>query len=168
MTALAISGHAAPHGELLVVTLGELRLGLLLGDVEEIVRAVAISALPKAPPITEGIIDVRGRIVPVVNLRVRFGQPPRAVCLDDHFVLARAGGRTIALRADGPARLARYDADALCDARLIAEAEHVAGIATLPDGIVAITDLVAVLSEAEARALDEAIHEAVHVRAETA
>lgn len=155
--AAAQASDTAPE-ELLVLTLGRLRLGLRLTDVERIVRAVAITPLPKAPPITEGVIDVGGCIVPVVDVRGRFGQPESAVHLDDHFVLARAGNRTIAFRADGAVRLALVQGDSLHDARFVTGAAHVAGIAALSEGVVVITDLAEFLSDAEERALDAALH----------
>ena len=77
--------------ELLVFEIGDGRFGIDLGTVQEVVRAVLISPLPGGPPVVEGVIDVRGRIVPVYDLRARFAANPRALRADDLFVLARAG-----------------------------------------------------------------------------
>ena len=57
--------------DILIFKLGDARFGLPAADVRELHRAVAMVALPKAPPIVEGIISVRGRIVPVLDIRAR-------------------------------------------------------------------------------------------------
>jgi len=55
--------------QLLVAEIGALRFGLRLSDVREVVRAVAIDPLPGAPDIVEGLINVRGEVVPVLDVR---------------------------------------------------------------------------------------------------
>ena len=50
--------------DVLVFHLNAQRYGLPVADVQEVVRAVAVAPLPKAPRIVEGVIDVRGRLVP--------------------------------------------------------------------------------------------------------
>jgi purine-binding chemotaxis protein CheW len=79
--------------------------------VVEIVRAVAISPLPSAPTVIEGLIDVRGQVVPVFNLRHRFGFPAREIDVGDHFILARASRRVAALHVDRVLELADVDDD---------------------------------------------------------
>ena len=59
--------------EALLFELAAQRFAVALGDVIEVVRAVAIRRLPSAPAITLGIIDVRGEIIPVLDVRARFG-----------------------------------------------------------------------------------------------
>src|SRR5215510_13088590 len=71
--------------ETLIFELSGLRFALPMCDVIEVVRAVAIRALPAAPPITLGVIDVRGEIVPVLDVRVRFGLMHKALDLSDQF-----------------------------------------------------------------------------------
>lgn len=143
--------------ELLVLAVGALRCALRMEDVVEVVRAVAVAPLPGAPPICEGVIDVRGDLVPVLDLRRRVGSAPRAAVPEDHFVIARAGARVVALRADGTVWLARVPADAIRDASGLSRAEYVVGAATLADGLVVVTDLAAFLSAAESDALDRTI-----------
>jgi purine-binding chemotaxis protein CheW len=58
--------------QLVVLTLDEQRYALHLSAVERIVRMVEITPLPKAPQIVLGVVNVQGRIVPIVNIRKRF------------------------------------------------------------------------------------------------
>ena len=135
--------------------LAGVRYGLPATDVVRLVRAVAIAPLPKAPAVVEGVVNVRGEIVAVLDLRARFDLPPKPVEPADRFILARAGGRTVAVRADTVDDLASVDATA--PEAVVAGTRHLAGVGRLPDGLVLIADLGAFLSQAEAEALDEAL-----------
>ncbi len=86
--------------QILVFTIEEQRYALLISSVERIVRAVEITPLPKAPEIILGLINVRGRVIPVVNTRRRFGRPDREIELSDRFILANTSERTVSLVVD--------------------------------------------------------------------
>jgi len=144
----------------LVFRLAEVRYGIPAEDVVEVLAAVACVPLPKAPAIVEGIIDVRGRLVPVLDVRARFRRPPKPVELSDHLVVARAGPRVVALRVDeahGLVGLAPPDVRSLSD--VVPGAGHVAGVACLEDGLVLIHDLATFLTEAESEEIDGALAE---------
>ncbi len=53
--------------------LDELFLGVDISDVQEIIHMVPITQIPKSPSFLEGIINLRGNIIPVVNLSLKFG-----------------------------------------------------------------------------------------------
>src|SRR5690606_20705674 len=95
--------------DLVIFEIENVRYALPSSDVQEVVRAVAVVPLPKAPPVVEGIIDVRGRVVPVLDLRARFGLPPRVPRHTDHLVLARAHDRLVGVRADRAIEVARVE-----------------------------------------------------------
>ncbi len=142
---------------LLVFQLGDKRLAMPARGVQEVVRAVAVARLPKAPPIVEGVINVRGTVVPVLDIRQRFGLPPNPIALDQRLIIAQAGPRLVALRVDRALDLISVPADAIESAAYAAPgAEYVAGIAKLPDGLLVIHNLESFLSLDEARAVDAA------------
>lgn len=148
------------RSDLLTFDLGSQRCAIALADVVEVVRIVAMAHLPDAPPLVEGIINLRGRVVPVLDLRARFGLPPKAVDLTDHLVVARAGPRLVAIRVDRARALVDVgpgDIDAAAST-----GNAVAGVAKLPDGLVLIHDLVTFLSAAEGERLDAAVAAADH------
>jgi purine-binding chemotaxis protein CheW len=144
-----------PHAQLLTFELSARRLALRLEQLETIVRAVAITALPHAPAFIEGIINLRGRIVPVIDLRRRFGLPSQPLALDQSFIVTRSG-RTLALRVDRVHDVIAVPSDAIEAAELVLPgARHAAGVVRLPDGVIVIQDLEALLSsEEEARLVD--------------
>jgi purine-binding chemotaxis protein CheW len=130
-----------------------------VADVQEVVRAVALAPLPKAPLIVEGVISVRGRLVPVLDVRTRFQLLARALTPADFFVLARAEERLVALRVDAGVhlvQLAESDVESLED--VVSGSGYVSGVGKLPDGLVLIHDLRTFLASAEAIQLDEALH----------
>ena len=142
---------------LLLEAAGE-RFALPAAQVRRVVRAVAVASLPGAPSAIDGVIDVHGRVVPVLSLRRRFGLPDREVHPDDVLVLAAVGAREVALRVDAALSLARTDPSRVVPAAgVVARPGYAAGVATLPDGVVVIHDLGAFLDEAEGAALDAAL-----------
>jgi len=83
------------------------RYALPLPAVERGVRAVEVTVLPEAPPIVTGVINIQGRVVPVVDLRKRFHLPERAVDPEDHFIVARSSTGVVALPVDEAEGLVR-------------------------------------------------------------
>src|SRR5436309_14010618 len=63
--------------EVLIFEVGSQRYGLPAAGVRELVRAVTVTPLPRAPAIVEGVIDLRGTIVPVLDIRARFRLPAK-------------------------------------------------------------------------------------------
>lgn len=136
------------------------RFAALLSDVVEVLRAVTITRLPKAPAVIEGIINLRGAVIPVLDIRARFGLPERAVEPTDQLVIVRAGGRVAALHVDRTIDLVRLDRNTIQDAKdILPDPAHIAGVAKLRDGLVLIYDLQAFLTEAETDEFDRALAE---------
>lgn len=149
--------------QILVFQIQEQRLGLPAADVQELQRAVTIVPLPRAPAVVEGLIDVRGTLVPVFDIRCRFRLPAKDVEPSDHLVIAHAKGRLVALRVDRVLELVAVDDREIENPRgLVPGSDYVAGVARLEGGLVLIHDLATFLSEAEAAELDAAIAEGVH------
>src|SRR4051812_1235973 len=76
------------------------RYGLPSSDVQELIRVVTLTPLPGAPSIVEGAINLRGRVVPVFDIRTRFRLPAKAPEPSDHLIVAWAGERLAAIRVD--------------------------------------------------------------------
>ena len=139
------------------------RYGVTANRVEEIARAVSVAALPAAPPLVEGAVDWRGRIVAVLDLRGRFRLPPKPLALTDHLILARSRDRSVALRVDDVADVISLSADEITPAQeAIPGVGLVAGIVRSQDGLILIQDLDSFLSDAELDALDRAVTAAAH------
>ncbi len=144
--------------QLIVFTLGEQRYALRLAAVDRVMRAVAISPLPQAPGIVLGLVNVQGRIIPIINVRRRFGLPQREIALTDQIVIAHTARRTVGLVVDGVADVIAYPAQAMTEAQTILPSmAYVEGVVKLPDGLVLIHDLDRFLSLEEETSLEQAL-----------
>jgi purine-binding chemotaxis protein CheW len=105
-----------------------------------------------------GAIDVQGRVLPVFNIRRRFGLPERDIGPSDHFLIARSADRSVVLVIDAAQDVLQSTvSDTISAANIATGLEHIQGVIRLPDGLVLIQDLDLFLSAAESRALDDAL-----------
>ncbi|MEO8701146.1 MAG: chemotaxis protein CheW [Kofleriaceae bacterium] len=139
---------------IVVFEIGTCRLGVEGERVRELVRAVAVTAVPGLPAGVDGVIDVRGTIAPVFDLSTRLGLVPRAIRATDQLLICEAEPQgTVVLRADRIVEL--RDVPDLAAA--VSSDPLVTGLARLPDGVIVVCDLAAFLSEADASVVAAAI-----------
>jgi purine-binding chemotaxis protein CheW len=144
--------------EVLLFTLERQRYGLPVASVRELVRAARLTPLPRAPDVVEGLLNLRGELIPVLDLRRRFRHAARPLSPGDHFIVATTGARAVALRVDRAEGLHVIAPDEWdTSPRELPGVGYVAGAAKLPDGLVLVHDLRSFLSEAEALQLDTAL-----------
>lgn len=145
---------------LVVFTIEAQRYALPLPATERILPMVAVSPLPKAPDVALGVINLHGTVIPVLDIRRRFGLPPRNYGPSAHLVVARTIRRTVALPVDEVLGVREVPAEAVAEPeRVLPGIGHVAGIAALEDGLLFIQDLDAFLSLDEEHVLTEALQE---------
>jgi len=102
-----------------------------------------------------GVINLAGRVVPVMSTRQRFGLPEKEPDLSDQFIIARAAMRTVALLVDSVSALVEVSAeDVVQAAGILPHMDYVDGVAKLEDGMILIHDIDKFLSLEEARMLD--------------
>jgi purine-binding chemotaxis protein CheW len=149
------------QGRVAVFTLGDQRYALPLSAVERVVRVVEVTPLPQAPDIVLGVVNVQGRVIPVVNPRRRFRLPERGIALTDQLVIAHTTRRPVALVVDAVTGVLEYSGREAVGARdIVPGMEYVEGVVKLADGLVLIHDLDRFLSLDEVTALDRAIESA--------
>lgn len=130
-----------------------------LEAVERVIRAVAITPLPEAPQAVSGIINVQGEIVPVFDLRRRFGRAGRAVRVRDRMVLVRTEHRRVALVADEVRGVVECSEDELAGPERIAPGlALVRGVLRTGEELAVIYDPENFLTSDELLALDRAIN----------
>jgi purine-binding chemotaxis protein CheW len=146
---------APPTISVLLAKLGGTQIGFSASAVREIVRAVAIAPLPGAPAIIEGAINLRGRIVPVVDVRQRLELPALANAPEQFLVILEASERYIAIRVE--------DVDDVTDiatvglespSALSPVLQRLSGVAAVSSGALVIYDVDAFLTQAERDALN--------------
>lgn len=147
-----------PSIQLVVFTLDDSRFALLLTAVERVVHAVEVTPLPKAPEIIWGVINLRGEVVPVVNVRRRLCLPERDIALRDQFIVARTSRRPVALAADAVSGIVECrEQDIIAADAILPGMDYLKGVAKLRDGMVLIHDLDGFLSLDEEESLATAM-----------
>lgn len=144
--------------DILVFTLDGKRYALLLASVERVVRAVEITGLPNSPAVICGAINVRGKIIPVINVRERFNLPEREVGPDFHFIIARTKRRDVVLVADSVVGIhagSRRETESTGES--LPSIKHIRGAAKIEGDIILIFDLETFLSLDEEAVLDAAL-----------
>jgi purine-binding chemotaxis protein CheW len=148
--------------EIVVFDLGRQRFGLLAEDVERVLRAVALTPLPNAPAIVEGLISIAGAPVAVLDIRKRFSLGSKLIDVNDLLIITRAGERRVAVRADRALGVVKIDQADVRDAKAVAPmGPQIAGVVALPDGVVLIHNPQAFLTQAETIDLAKLIPEPV-------
>jgi purine-binding chemotaxis protein CheW len=79
---------------------GGLRLGIPVEDVVEVVRGEHVTPVPLAPAAVAGVLNLRGRIVPVLDARLRLGLPPRDPDEESAHVVLDVVGEHVSLVVD--------------------------------------------------------------------
>jgi len=148
--------------QLLVFTLDEQRYALHLSAVERVVRVIEITPLPKVPEIVLGVINMHGRIIPVVDTRKRFRLRECEIGLSDQLIIANTDTRPVALIVDSVTGVTEQSKDRIVQAeKIVPGTEYVEGVLKLDDGMVLIHDLDGFLSLKEEKALERAMRRTI-------
>jgi purine-binding chemotaxis protein CheW len=147
-----------PLSPLVVFTLDEQHYALHLAAVERAIRMVEITPLPKAPEIVLGVINVQGRIIPVVNLRKRFGLAERELHLSEHIILAHTLKRAVALVVDAVKGVMECsEQEVIAAEEILPGLDYLEAVTKLNEGLILIHALDTFLSLEEEKELDAAL-----------
>lgn len=141
----------------LVVGVAEQKLGLAAAAVSEVLPAALPTPLPGAPDIVEGLIDLRGDVLPVLEVRRRLGLPSRALRLTDCLVVIAADSRRLALRVDEAVTLAEVECADLVPHPSFPGASFVVGTGTYDDDLLVVLDAARFLTVGETRSVESAL-----------
>jgi purine-binding chemotaxis protein CheW len=139
-----------PGRDLQYVTfhLGGPRYGIEIRRVREIVRVESITPIPQAPAHVCGVVNLRGRLIPVLSLRGRLGLPAAEVTKDSRIVIVESAGRLLGLIVDRVGQVMRLAAALLeppPEEAGIAR-EFVSALGRAPETVLVILDLDRALS----------------------
>jgi purine-binding chemotaxis protein CheW len=144
--------------KLVTFSLDDRKFALYVSAVQRIIRVIEVTALPKAPEIVVGIINMQGTLIPVFDIRMRFRLPPREVRLTDQMIIATTAKRTVALMVDSVDDVIEIPGERIIAAeQILPELEYVEGVIKTEEGMVLIHDLEKFLSLPEEKTLNEAM-----------
>ncbi|MGH9760083.1 MAG: chemotaxis protein CheW [Blastocatellia bacterium] len=148
--------------------IGRETFGLPISLVREIVRVPEITSVPNAPDYVEGVINLRGRIIPVVDLRKRFGEKVIEASNKNRIVVAEVENRLIGLMVNSASEVLRLppsDIEAPHSVFQDGELNFITGVGKLNGRLVILLDLNRVLQRGELRNLDDLAESAAMVPA---
>lgn len=139
----------ATPGKYLIVTLGHESYGVSVLAVREIIRICPITPVATMPPHVRGVINLRGKVIPLVDLRLRFGLPATEehdrTCIVVAQVAAAAGGtRPYGVIVDGVEEVAQFtaaDIEPAPDFGGAIDARFITGMAKGASGVKVLVDL---------------------------
>ena len=143
---------------------GRETFGVPIGMVREIVRLPEITAVPNAAEFIEGVINLRGKIVPVVDLRKRFKDAAAENGRKSRILVAEVEGQSVGLIVNSASEVLKIPpSDVEVPRNLFTEGElsYISGVGKLNGRLILIIDLNKVLQRGELRSAGEAVGVAV-------
>ncbi len=143
--------------QLISFTVGEVEYGMELLRVKEVIRVGAITRMPRAPVFLKGVINLRGEIIPVIDLGERFGLPPRANSETTRLIVAEIGEKSVGLLVDGVSHVMRIALDEIDSEPVWRDwltRTFVSGVARVDDRLVVLLDMDGLLSADELADMD--------------
>ena len=144
--------------QLVVFDLASAAYGVDIGAVREIIRMQNITSVPRTPSFVEGVINLRGKVIPVVDIRKKFDLPIAEENEETRIVVVDIGGQDIGVIVDAVTEVLRIAADSVeAPSTFIktADSNYLMGIAKVDDRLITLLDLERVLSDEERIELQE-------------
>ena len=148
--------------------IGRETFGLPISMVREIIRVPDITAVPNAPAYIEGVINLRGRIIPVVDLRKRFGEKSFEPNKKNRVVVVELETRAIGLIVNSASEVLRISPSEIEEPNNVfheGELDYITGVGKLKGRLVMLLDLNRILQRGELKRLDEAADSAAGILA---
>jgi len=130
--------------QLVVFDLADETYGVDIGSVREIIRIQEITKVPRTPDYVEGVINLRGKVIPVIDLRKKFGFEKAEVTKDTRIVVVDINGADIGVVVDAVTEVLRLSSDAVeppTGVITTAESDYLLGIAKLESRLIILLDL---------------------------
>lgn len=123
-----------------------------IGRVEEIIRMQPIARIPNGPAFIEGVTNLRGRVIPVLDLRKRFNLPVSEPTRRSRIVVGELGQHTVGLLVDGVSEVLQISTEAVEPPSSLvttADSAFLRGVAKLDERLILLLDLSRILTRAE-------------------
>ncbi len=146
--------------QLVIFNMGDEEYGVDIQDVCEIIKLTEITKVPKAPTFIEGVINLRGQITPIMDLRKRLGLPVTETTGDNdgmRVIISEFGGSTAGMIVDSVTevlRLPEKQIDSASSISTVSEGEVIKGVGKIDDRLLILLDFNTLLSQNEAKELE--------------
>ncbi len=148
-----MAGEKPKEYQLVVFTIGNEEFGVDISQVREIVRLVQITYMPKAPMFIEGVVNLRGQIVAIIDLAKRLGIPSKARGEATRIIVVEIDENTVGMIVDSVSEVLRLSAEQMEQVPSIIDTEvpehYIRGVGKLKDRLLILLDLNKVLTPEE-------------------
>ena len=132
--------------------------GVDISQVQEIIRMVEITHVPRAPRFMEGVINLRGQLIPIIDLRTRFGMQKIDATKSTRIIVTEIGNKRVGIVVDSVSEVLNIPIENVEDApEMIAGVgtEYIQGVGKLDERLIIMLDLTMVISGEEKAQLDQ-------------
>ena len=159
----AVKAMADREGKYLTFTLAEEEYGIGILKIKEIIGMMPITSVPQTPEFVKGVINLRGKVIPVIDLRLRFGMGEidytERTCIIVVEIDGHAGTVLIGIVVDSVSEVLNVKGDEIEDTPTFGtklDTEYILGMAKMKGGVKILLDIDRVLSSKEIAALEKA------------
>jgi purine-binding chemotaxis protein CheW len=157
-TELMPTVNQTSHEKWVSFVVGNEQFGLPIADVVEIGRVETIARVPSAPKFIRGVINLRGNVIPVLDLRSRFEMPAADATTQSRIIYIRSGDVIVGLMVDRVLEIVdiagmELPPPAVCSARVL---EYLLGIAKHREEVILLLSAEKFLTQTEQKRLAEA------------
>ena len=152
------------RAQYVIFRLDESEFGVEIGQVLRIVRLMEVTRVPRAPRFLEGVVNIQGEMVPVVDLKKRFELPWQEYGDKARILVVEVEGQTVGMMVDSVAEIAWIPASAIePPPEMVAEISgvYLTGLGRLDDQLIIILNLSRVLTTEEVEDLEQMGEESV-------
>jgi len=146
--------------QLVTFRLGNEEFSVDILKVQEIIRDMELTRVPRAPDFVEGVINLRGRVIPVIDLRKRFGFESCEKTTETRIIVIDVNERTVGLRVDGVSEVLRLPADTVEPAPSLVTgsgSDYISGVGKVEERLIILLDVGKLLSDSERDALGDVL-----------
>jgi purine-binding chemotaxis protein CheW len=144
--------------QLVTFVVGAEEFAVPILSVQEINRMMQITRVPQSPPFVEGVINLRGKIIPVVDLRKRFGLENSQSNADNRIIVVEVGGRVIGFTVDRVNEVLRIPSSIVEPPPAMVsgiDSEYVQGVGKLEDRLLILLELGRLFAPAQMQAMGQ-------------
>jgi len=139
--------------QLVVFMIGDEEFGVEINQVREIVKLVSITRMPKAPVFIEGVVNLRGQIITVIDLAKRLDLPSKGRTETSRIMVVEVSENTVGMIVDSVSEVLRLPSDDIEPTPALIETEvheqYLRGVGKMGERLLILLDLNAVLSTEE-------------------